>query len=103
MVELLAGITGLRKCRAAHAVIAQTINATAVTGDKGVLLAKLPVEPSGRKPEALRGGNVVDGGGLVAGRIQRDSVDDGEVVDGTMLEREGEIASGFTHRTRELE
>ena len=96
-------VAGLGESCAAYAEVGEIVYVCAVAGDEGVFGAELPVEPCCCEPETLRRcyvGDSVDG---VAGAIEGDGVDYGEVVDAAMLEGEGEVAAYFAHGASELE
>ncbi len=99
----LAVVAGVGERGAADADVLEMIYVGAVAGDEGVLRAELPVEPCGAEPETLRRGDVGDGVDGVAGAVEGDGVDDGEVVDAAMLEGEGEVAACLADGAGELE
>jgi hypothetical protein len=103
VLVLLAVVAGLGERGAAYAHVLAMVDGCAVGCDEGVLRAELPVQPRRSQPEALRCGYIGDGRDGVAGAVERDCIDDGEVVDTAMLEGEGEVAAGFAHGAGELE
>ena len=96
-------VAGFGERDAAYADVGEVVDVGAV-GDEGYVFgAELPVNAGGADPETLRRGDVGYGAGLVAGGVEGDGVDDGEVVDAAVLESDGEVGAGLANGAVELE
>jgi hypothetical protein len=83
--------------------VREVIHVGGVADEGDVLRAKLRVDARAADPQPLRHGDVGNRGGLVAGRVQGDRVDDSELVDRPVFEGEREVRALLAHRAVEGE